>query len=143
MRHILIVLVFFISGCVAYPSKHVSEPRYEVTITGSDVTRVRFSSSLDNTEDNCDIGKNLKLNENGLFVLPEEYGYLKVAFMVPVHLFKPIRICAFSEGNDFFWTENIGVLPNSYPEVFRFNCTVKEGKMACENSVHNKPIKQD
>jgi hypothetical protein len=89
----LLIFTLFLSGCVVYPARHVSEPRYEVNISGEKFEIVQITSALDAKAGTCEGGKVLSL-EAGTFVSEPEYGWLKAAYFVPVDSYKPIKICA-------------------------------------------------
>lgn len=134
--YILLIFVLIISGCVIYPAKHVSEPRYEVSVIGEDFSRIEISSSLDAKDGTCEGGKILALVEENKYISEEEYGWLKAAFFVPVDSYKPIKICAVSkDGEKHYWTENVGVFGSDYPKIWRFNCKLTSGKLSCEKII--------
>lgn len=131
----LLVIVFILTGCVIYPARHVSEPRYEVLISGDDFNSVQLTSSLDAKAGTCNDGKNLNPIEPGTYSTEAEYGWLKAAFMVPVDSYKPIKICAITKDNrEYYWEENIGVFGNDYPKVWKFKCEVIDRVLDCEKT---------
>lgn len=130
---LLLVFAFILTGCVIYPARHVSEPRYEVKIGGGNISRVEITSSLDAGSGTCDGGKILSQLEENKYFSKEEYGWLKAAFMVPVDSYKPIKICVVDEsGKKYYWAEDIGVFGNEYPTVWKFNCEISNRKLICE-----------
>lgn len=131
---ILLAFVFILSGCVIYPARHVSEPRYEVSISGESFSSVQITSSLDASDGACEGGKVLNL-ESSAYIAEAEYGWIKVAFMVPVDSHKPIKICAFGEDDrEYFWAKNIGVFGSEYPKLWKFKCEVVKGVLSCEKT---------
>jgi hypothetical protein len=129
---ILLIIAFSLTGCVVYPSRHVSEPRYEVSISGADFESVQISSSLEANEGTCEGGKVLELVEN-IYITEANYGWIKAAYFVPVDSYKPIKICATGkDGYSFYWAENIGVFGSEYPKLWKFQCKVINEQLSCK-----------
>lgn len=130
---IVLFLVFMLSGCVIYPARHVSEPSYEVSIVGAGISHVKLTSSLDAEDGTCEGGKMLEHAGSNNYVSDPEYGWIKAAFIVPIDAYIPIKICVTGDNNRmYYWAENIGVLGNDYPRVFKFKCEVASEKLDCE-----------
>ncbi|WP_045858880.1 hypothetical protein [Teredinibacter purpureus] len=128
----LLIFTLFLSGCVVYPARHVSEPRYEVWISGDEFEIVRITSALDAKTGTCEGGKVLSLVADR-FVSEPEYGWLKAAYFVPVDSYKPIKICAVGAGgNTYYWEENIGVFGSEYPKLWKFQCKVVNERLSCK-----------
>jgi len=129
----LLFIAFILSGCVVYPARHVSEPRYIVSVVGGNLSSIEISSSLDAKDGACEGGKPLVSGGGNKYFSEEEYGWVKAAFFVPIDSYKPIKICAVSEdGQKYYWEENIGVFGNEYPKVWKFSCKISSGNFECE-----------
>lgn len=116
-----------------YPARHVSEPAYVVSIAGAEIARVELTSSLDATPGSREGGKVLERTGRNRYISVPEFGWIKIAFMVPVDAHKPIGICAIGDdGRTYHWSQNIGVFGGEYPEAFKFNCMVSSGILSCE-----------
>ena len=130
--YFILILTLFLSGCVVYPARHVSEPRYEVEISGDEFEVFKITSALDAKPGTCDGGKVLSL-EAGVYISQPEFGWLKAAYFVPVDSYKPIKICAVdADENSYYWAQNIGVLGNEYPKIWKFKCEISDGSLDCE-----------
>ena len=137
MKRMLLLIITFVllSGCVVYPSRHISEPSYEVKISGEPVENVSITSSLGSPEGSCSGGKNLKSSGDNNFVSEPEIKWIKLAFMVPVNTYRLIKICVLDKnGHKYYWSQNIGVMPNSYPDLWVFDCSILKSALTCSKS---------
>ncbi len=121
-----------LNGCVIYPSRHVAEPSYEISILGESVENVTIATSQDTPEGSCSGGKPLNNTGGNKFVSEPEIRWLKLAFMVPVNTYRPIKICVLGKDNqEYYWAQNIGVMPNSYPRSWEFECNISKSILTC------------
>jgi hypothetical protein len=131
----LLLITVMLNGCVIYPSRHVAEPSYEISISGESVESVTIASSQDIPEGSCFGGKPLNNEGGNIFVSEPEFRWLKLAFMVPVHVYRPIKICVLGKNKqEYYWAQNIGVMPNSYPKSWKFECDISKGILTCSKT---------
>ncbi|WP_413662905.1 hypothetical protein ACG1BZ_17285 [Microbulbifer sp. CNSA002] len=129
---ILLAFMLCLSSCVVYPERHISEPRYEISIAGGSFVKVQITSVLEAKAGTCEGGSILYLEE-GMYISEPVYGWIKMSFMVPIDSFKPIKICAIEEsGKHYYWEENTGIFGNDYPKSWKFKCEVTKGALSCE-----------
>lgn len=135
MKPFMLLIVLLLSGCVAYPAKTISEPRYEVHLKGDNFTSVELSSAVNIEEGTCDGGKPLKQLQKEVYFTDPEYGWLKFVFILPFDSIVTINICATNQaGENYHWSDNYGVFNDGFKKTWKFKCDVKSNVLNCKKS---------
>lgn len=136
----ILVILFALSGCVAYPSKHLVSPEYIFSFKSLDAINVKIQVGIE-SGDVCNTGDSLE-KVNGNFVSPKKYSWLKVAWAVPVTSSNNLYLCLTSSaGESYEWQTQVYYYGSLEPENKQFNCHLSSNGLVCYEQKHNQRSK--
>jgi len=119
-----------LSGCVAYPSKHLVSPEYSFTFENFDVSNAKLHIGLE-PESVCINGEALE-KINTRFFSTEKYSWLKVLWAFPITSSNTMYLCATDSSNkSLVWQTDLYYFGPLEPKDKEFNCYINTGSLVC------------
>ena len=127
---ILLSIILALSGCIAYPSKHLVLPEYIFNFENLDVSNVRLYVGLE-SELVCSNGEALdKINSR--FVSTEKYSWVKVVWAFPITSSNTMYLCAIDDsGKNLEWQTELYYYGPLEPKNKEFNCSINAETLVC------------
>jgi hypothetical protein len=127
---ILLIIIYMLSGCVVYPSKHLVSPEYSFTFKNFDVSNARLHIGLE-PESVCSNGGELE-KINSRFLSTEKYSWLKVLWAFPITSSNTMYLCATDgSGKNLVWQTDLYYFGPLEPKDKEFNCSIDAESLVC------------
>jgi hypothetical protein len=124
------LFIIGLSGCIAYPSKHVSLAEQRFTFKNASQLNAAMYIGVDQTEQ-CNKASKLHRAGND-FIFPAKYSWLRVRFVVPVTGSKVLFLCVTdNDKNHYQWQTRLYYFGSLEPESNSFECAISEGELTC------------
>lgn len=134
MRAVLVlVLVFSLSGCVAYPWRHASSAEYRFTFSNETLTKVSAYLGADDKAQ-CENAKQLRKEDN-TYVLPREYAWIRVHMAFTATYSSKLFLCVLDDSNkQIIWEKEIYFYSSLEPDEKRFLCALQNFEIECSET---------
>lgn len=128
----VVFVCMLLGGCIIYPNRHISVPKFSVSIHDQDVKSVSMASGSSEEKFTCEMATEIEKTSAGIYVSQPEYSWIDSVFFLPADCGLPVLICvATDQDMTRYWQGSILVSCNGVPSEIAIQCSTYNDKFNC------------